>query len=239
MARMTAPAQRGIVGCEEAVEGRGINMADCVGARPHGGVEARRPPDAACNGVLADPGSAVGRQASRAFPTASAWPRGSGTLLVQLLLVSQEQVAPREASRALWAFERLLFGMRALVPLQMLEACKRALARPTHMGPRLVGFRRGKGSAVRGWGRVGFGGLDGSCLDAVVSQAFCVSGRGGVQLPLLALLEALPETAEGPMVAVSASVGMLNNYGSGVTSARNPHATGGDERPEGVNRQLG
>lgn len=52
------------------------------------------------------------------------------------------------------------------------------------------------------------------------------------ELPLLALLEALPETAEGPMLAVSASMGMLNNYGPGVTAGRNPHAAAGRERPE-------
>jgi hypothetical protein len=39
---------------------------------------------------------------------------------MQLLLVTQQQVAPREASRALGAFERLLFGMRSFVALQML-----------------------------------------------------------------------------------------------------------------------
>lgn len=39
---------------------------------------------------------------------------------MQLLLMAQKEVAARKASCTLWAFERLLFGMRSLVTLEML-----------------------------------------------------------------------------------------------------------------------
>lgn len=79
---MTAPAQRGIVGCEETVKCRGVDVADGVGAGPHGGIKGRRATDAARDRVLADTAGAVGWQAGRAFPTASARPGGCGALLV-------------------------------------------------------------------------------------------------------------------------------------------------------------
>lgn len=147
-------------------------MADGVGSRPHGGIETSRTTDTACYRILADPAGAVGRQSGRAFPATSARPRGSGALLVQLLLVSQEQVAPRKTARALWAFEWLLFGMRALMSLQVFEAGKGALARSAYVGSWLVGFggREGSGGGgiLRGGG-VGFDGLDRSCTRTVLS----------------------------------------------------------------------
>jgi hypothetical protein len=59
---------------------------------------------------------------------------------VQLLLVSQEEVAAGKASCAVWALERLLLGVRALMALEMLESGKGATASGADVGPRLVCF---------------------------------------------------------------------------------------------------
>ena len=43
---------------------------------------------------------------------------------MKLLLVTQKQVSPGKASCALWAFERLFFGMGPLVTFQMFQSGK-------------------------------------------------------------------------------------------------------------------
>ena len=70
--------------------------------------------------VLAYATSMVGRQTGRTFPTCIAGTSGSCALLVELLLVSQQQIPPCETSGTLGALERFLFGMRALMALQVL-----------------------------------------------------------------------------------------------------------------------
>ena len=93
-------------------------MADGVGARPHDialdahGVARYR--------VLAHSPRSIGWEASGAFSASLAGTCGSGTLLVEFLLMAQQQVATRKASRALWALEWLLFCMGPLVALQVL-----------------------------------------------------------------------------------------------------------------------
>lgn len=57
---------------------------------------------------------------------------------MQLLLMTEQQVAARKASCAVRALERLLLCMRALVALQMLQPGKGATASGADMGPRLV-----------------------------------------------------------------------------------------------------
>jgi hypothetical protein len=57
---------------------------------------------------------------------------------MQLLLMAQQQVASRKATRALRALERLLLCVRALVSLQMLESRKRPRACRADVRPRLV-----------------------------------------------------------------------------------------------------
>lgn len=69
---------------------------------------------------------------------------------MELLLVAQEQISPREAARALGAFERLLLCVRALVALQMLEPRKRARACRADVWPRLVGLGWGESSRSLG-----------------------------------------------------------------------------------------
>jgi len=114
-----AAAQRSIMGCEEAVERAGIDVAYGVRSRSHGrcGSWASY---AACDGVFTYPVRAVGRQPGGAFPATSARACGNRTLLVQFLLVSKQQVSPCEAARACRALERLLFCVRPLMALQML-----------------------------------------------------------------------------------------------------------------------
>lgn len=52
--------------------------------------------------------------------------------------MTEQQIAPRKASCAIWALERLLLCMRALMTLQVLQSRKGATASGADMGPRLV-----------------------------------------------------------------------------------------------------
>jgi hypothetical protein len=94
-------------------------VADGIRARPHSVVALDTATDITRYRVFAYPSGSTGRKAGRAFPTSSTGPGGSRALLVELLLMSQEQVAAREASCALRAFEGLLFCVGSLMSLQM------------------------------------------------------------------------------------------------------------------------
>jgi len=59
---------------------------------------------------------------------------------VQVLPVAKQQVAATEASRALRTLKGFLLGVRALVPVQMLQAGKGALASRADVCSRLVGI---------------------------------------------------------------------------------------------------
>ncbi|ELR09742.1 hypothetical protein GMDG_04228 [Pseudogymnoascus destructans 20631-21] len=112
-----------------------IDMADGVRARPH------RPMTLGHRALpyLGGRGRAAGALAAVPRPRR----RRGGHM--QLLLVAQEQVPPREAARALGALERLLLGVGALVALEMLEPRKRARAGRADVWPGLVGLGRGEG----------------------------------------------------------------------------------------------
>jgi len=59
---------------------------------------------------------------------------------MELLLMTQEEVAAGEASRAFRALEGLLFGVRPFVTLEVLQSCERALAGLADVRSRLVGL---------------------------------------------------------------------------------------------------
>lgn len=82
---------------------------------------------------------------------------------MQLLLVTQEEVAAGKASGALGAGERLLLGVGSLVALEVLQAGKGPLACTTDMGAGLVGLGGREVGAGSGLGRAhGYGGRCGA-----------------------------------------------------------------------------
>ena len=115
-------------------------MADGVRPGPHRGsrTSGHGSSSGACDAVFPNSASAACGTTS-ALSTIARTRRRCGRL-VQLLLVSQKQIPSGKASRALWTFERLLFGVRALVTLQVLQAGKGALAGLADMRARLVGL---------------------------------------------------------------------------------------------------
>ena len=128
---------------------------------------------------------------------------------MQLLLMPQEQIAPRKTARALGALERLLLCVRALVSFQMFEASERALAGGADMWPWFVclWWREGRSCGLlRG---LRLCSLHGSC--AVSVSVWQVQFPKMCSLfPLLAPLEPLLELLEGPMVLGLVSADMLN-----------------------------
>lgn len=73
------------------------------------------------NAVLSS--SALGGRTAGTLATVSRTRRG-GRRLVELLLVTQEQVSSSEASRAFWTLEGFLFGVGALVTFQVFQSGK-------------------------------------------------------------------------------------------------------------------
>jgi hypothetical protein len=142
---MTSPAAsyRSSMCGQEAVEGARVDVTDGVGARPHD--IALGTAGVAGYGVFADSGGRIGWKASRAFPTSIPGSCVGRALLVELLLVAEQEVASRKASRALGALEGLLFGVRSLVSLQVLQSRKRPCACRADVWPGLVvlGWREG------------------------------------------------------------------------------------------------
>lgn len=78
------------------------------------------------------------------LPPAISGPRRGCVGQVQLLLVPQQQVSPREASRTLWTLEWLLFGVRPLMSLQVLQSRERSPACSTDVRAWLVRLGRWK-----------------------------------------------------------------------------------------------
>lgn len=114
-------------------------MADGVGSGTHGsrGVCSRSSVGTS-DAVLA--GATRSRRNAAGALTAIAGARRRGGRLVKLLLVSQQQIATSEASRAFRALKRLLLGVGALVAFQMLQSGEGALTSRAHMRAGLIGF---------------------------------------------------------------------------------------------------
>jgi hypothetical protein len=148
---VTSPTSsyRGTVCCEEGAHLVRVDVADGVCARPHDIALGTAP--VAGSRALAYSPRRVGWRAGRAFPASIAGSRGSRALLVELLLVPQQQVASREASRAFTALKGLLFCVGSLVALQMLQSRECPRARRADMRPGLVvlGFGEGRDGGVR------------------------------------------------------------------------------------------
>lgn len=125
---------------------------------------------------------------------------------MQLLLMTEEQIAARKASLAVRAFERLLLGMRTLMALEMLQSCKRATAGGADMGPRLVRLG-GRDIAIGAGLPIGLGlflGLLGSCRNE-----FSIGGPAS-----LLVREYLPGISPGIslMLARSATLGLWSPF---------------------------
>ena len=110
----------------------------------------------ASNTVLA--GTALSRTCGAGRLAAVSRTRRWCRCLMQLLLMAQQQIASGKASRALGAFEWLLFRMRALMTFQMLQASEGPRAGCTDMGARLIGLWWWKVITL-----VGIDGNGGSC----------------------------------------------------------------------------
>jgi hypothetical protein len=135
------------------LHGRVVNMADGVGTGSHGGPSVGSSRVCPSDAVLA--GAALTRSSAAGRLTAVAWARGGRRRLMELLLVTQQQVAPGEASRALRALKRLLLCVGTLVAFQVLQSGKGTLAGCADVRAGLIGFW---------WGEVG--------------GSFCVDGDG-------------------------------------------------------------
>lgn len=144
----SAPCRHcGVVECEKV----GVDGTDRVRARSHASSTRDDAGGVARYRVLAHAVSGVyWRQASCALSSCVTRSCGGRTLLVQLLLMTQQQVAPRKTPRALWTLEGLLLGVRSLVALEVLQPCERAGAGGTHVRPWLVGlgWREGGGGRL-------------------------------------------------------------------------------------------
>lgn len=113
-------------------QGRCTDVADRVGSRPHRG-------GAVSDGVLAHAiGARTRTRSTRTLAATVSGPRGWGCCHMQLLLVPQQQITSSEASCTVRAFKGLLFGVRALMTLQVLQSRKGATTSSTNMGSRLV-----------------------------------------------------------------------------------------------------
>lgn len=138
-----------------------IDMADGVGARPHGAIVGSGGGSSSSGSIGAGdavlPRTALGGSgAAGALPAVpGAGRRGGG--LMELLLVAQQQVSAGKASAALGALEGLLLGVGALVTLQMLEAGEGALTGGADMRTGLIGLGQREGGGRRD-GRGRFGG---------------------------------------------------------------------------------
>lgn len=125
-----------------------VDVADRVGPRAHGRSVTVRISVRVGDAVLA--GSALGGSTTRRFASVPWAGRGCGRLM-ELLLVSQQQIATGKASGAFWALKWLLLRVGTLVSLEMLESRKRTLAGSADMRARLVGLWRGEvGRRFRG-----------------------------------------------------------------------------------------
>jgi hypothetical protein len=142
---------RGIGGSNH-LHGRAIHMAYGVCPRPHiggrGDASSSRGSTGPRDAILPGAAGAWGRPTC-ALPAVTGT-RGRGGGLMQLLLVAEKQVTTGEATGAFGALERLLFCMRPLVALEMLQTSERPLAGAADMGTRLVGLGRGEGGRSLG-----------------------------------------------------------------------------------------
>ncbi len=147
-----------------------VDVADGICPRAHraivrGGGRGRGSSSSVCSGNAVLSSAALGGSSTAGALPSVPWARGGGGGLVKLLLVAQQQVPTSKASCALGTLKGLLLGVRAFVPLQMLEAGEGALAGSADMRTRLVGLGRRKGRG-RGSRRGSFGGRvhgDGGC----------------------------------------------------------------------------
>ena len=111
-------------------------MADGVRPRPHGPGGRVTATRGTSHAILAS--SALARSHAAGGLSAVARAGRRSCRLVQLLLMPEQQVTAGEASRTFRALKGLLLGVRALVPLQVLQAGKGALASRADVWPRLV-----------------------------------------------------------------------------------------------------
>ena len=105
--------------CQKALHGLSVNVADgvCSGA-PSRILSSAASAYAAGRTIFA--GATLTRRAADTLPTVT-WPARRRGGLVKFLLMTQQEISASKASCALWAFERLLVGVRALVTFQVLE----------------------------------------------------------------------------------------------------------------------
>lgn len=137
------------IGGGNHLHGGAVDMADSVCPGPHGGGGAARGGGiGAHDTILPSPASA--RRHSTSALTAVARASRRGRCLVQLLLVSQQQITASKAPRALGTLKRLFLGVGTLVAFQVLEAGEGTLTSAADVGTRLVGLGRREGGRCLG-----------------------------------------------------------------------------------------
>ena len=117
------------------------DMTDRVCSGPH-----RR--GIVSNRVLAHPIGAAG-STTRALSATISGTRGRGRSHVQLLLMTEQEIAARKAAGAVGTLKGLLLRMGTLMALQVLQSRKGATASSANVRPRLISLG-GRDIPIRG-----------------------------------------------------------------------------------------
>ena len=152
--------------CQKPLHGLPVDVADGVCSGAPGRILS--PASSTCTTSRAIFAAAtLTRRAADTLPTVPRSARRRGGL-VKFLLMTQQEISASKASCTLWALERFLVGVGALVTFQVLETGERPLTCLTDVWARLVGLRVQVGN--RGLGAGSYGG---SC------SAKSATGGGG------------------------------------------------------------